>query len=71
MNEMRVRDYRAVFERHFRIERVISCNAGRGHAFLTDTVRSELSGYEETELLSDKWQFILRRGDASVALARA
>jgi SAM-dependent methyltransferase len=65
LNEMRVSDYRALFERHFRVERVINCNAGRGAAFLTDAIRNELSAYDETELLSDKWQFVLRRRDRS------
>jgi hypothetical protein len=47
------------------VERVINCNAGRGAAFLTDAIRNELSAYDETELLSDKWQFVLRRRDRS------
>lgn len=61
LNEMRVRDYRALFARHFDIAAVDNVHAGRGRQFLTDAIRTELADYDEDELLSDKWRFVLRK----------
>jgi hypothetical protein len=61
LNELRVADYTALFERYFKLEAVNSLNAGHGRAFLDPATRTELSAYSEDELLSDKWQFVLRK----------
>lgn len=61
LNEMRLDDYRRLFERHFRVEAVHNLHAGHGRAFLSEDVREELDDYSEEELLGDKWRFVLRR----------
>jgi len=61
LNEMRVSDFRALFERHFVVEDLHSLQHGQGRPFLAPAVRAELNAYSEEELLSDKWQFVLRK----------
>jgi SAM-dependent methyltransferase len=61
LNEMRLADYRRLFERHFRVEAVHNLQAGHGAAFLTEDVIEELDDYSEEELLGDKWRFVLRK----------
>jgi hypothetical protein len=61
LNEMRVAEYHAVFAAHFHVEAVINLQPGLGHQFLTPAVREELRAYDEVELLSSKWQFVLRK----------
>lgn len=61
LNELRVDEFRQLFERHFSVDAVDSLDAGRGRQFLTPEIRAELSAYDETELLADKWRFVLRK----------
>lgn len=61
LNEWRVAQYRALFERHFTVVQVDNLQPGLGRRFLTPAVRAELAAYDEEELLSNKWRFVLRR----------
>ncbi|CAD5369178.1 Methyltransf_11 domain-containing protein [Rubrivivax sp. A210] len=61
LNEWRVRDYRALFEAHFDIVSVDNLKPGLGRQFLTPALRTELAAYDEDELLSEKWRFVLRK----------
>lgn len=61
LNEVRVHEFRTLFERHFQVAAVNNLQPGLGRPHLTDAVRAELAGYTEEELLSHKWQFVLRK----------
>ncbi len=60
LNELRVHEFQALFERHFRVEAVHNLQPGLGRQHLTPAIRAELSAYAEAELLSHRWQFVLR-----------
>lgn len=61
LNEMRLCDFKVIFEIYFDVVEVLSINPGLGKEYLTDQLRAELSAYSEAELLSDKWTFVLRK----------
>ena len=60
LNELRVHEYRALFERHFEVLEVHNLRPGLGRQFLSPALRAELADYAEEELLCEKWQFLLR-----------
>ncbi len=61
LNELRLREYRALFEAHFHVASVDNLKPGLGRQFLMPALRAELSAYDEDELLSEKWRFVLRK----------
>ena len=61
LNELRVHDFKDIFENYFDVVNITSIHPGLGKEFLTPQIREELSAYSEAELLSDKWTFVLRK----------
>jgi SAM-dependent methyltransferase len=61
LNEVRVAEFRDLFERHFTVHEDRSLQPGMAREFLTPAVRTELSGFSEEELLSYQWRFVLRK----------
>lgn len=61
LNELRVSDFRTSFEECFDVVAINNMSPGLGRSFLTPSIQAELAGYNEDELLCDKWQFVLRR----------
>jgi SAM-dependent methyltransferase len=61
LNELRAPEFRALFERHFQVQEVRNLQPEIGRQHLTREIRAELAAFSEDELLSNNWQFILRK----------
>ena len=61
LNELRVHEFKKIFEMYFDVIEVLSIESGLGRRWLTSQIRQELAAYSEAELLSNKWTFVLRK----------
>lgn len=61
LNELTVADYLSHFEQHLEVVAVHNLSPGLGREFLTDNIQAALANYSVDELLSEKWQFVMKK----------
>ena len=67
LNELRIRDYESIFTTYFDVVKVENLEFGLGSKFLDEAIRTELAAYSETELLSRRVGFWLRKKGVAVS----
>ena len=61
LNELRVHEFKQIFEEYFTVVDIININYGLGREHLTPDVKADLHSFSEEELLSHKWTFVLQK----------